>query len=150
MSGREPIVSAPNGPFRAHSAGGELTQGKPWAKLCWPLRATEYAASVIVSYGQTFNFFRDYVLEMFKLQAPLKGASPPVVRSQGFNADHYTQCIDGKRRKPSATIIVWKASLDGANSLEAYALFSGLAREVLKSSCRRAFSYARRDRDGVK
>jgi hypothetical protein len=24
-----------NGPFRAHSVG-ELTQGKPWAKLSWP------------------------------------------------------------------------------------------------------------------
>ena len=24
---------------------GEITQGKPWAKLFWPLRATDWAAS---------------------------------------------------------------------------------------------------------
>jgi hypothetical protein len=35
-----PLV-APSGPIWV----GEITQGKPWAKLFWPLRATDWAAS---------------------------------------------------------------------------------------------------------
>jgi hypothetical protein len=36
-----PILAALGGPFRANSGGGN-TQGKPWAKLFWPLRATDW------------------------------------------------------------------------------------------------------------
>jgi hypothetical protein len=38
--GSESIPAVPASPFRAHSGGG-LTQGKPWAMLFWPLRATD-------------------------------------------------------------------------------------------------------------
>src|ERR1700722_15765410 len=34
-------LMAPSGLIRV----GEITQGKPWAKLFWPLRATDWAAS---------------------------------------------------------------------------------------------------------
>jgi hypothetical protein len=37
----EPILAVPGGPFRVNS-GGEITQGKPWAMLFWPLRATDW------------------------------------------------------------------------------------------------------------
>jgi hypothetical protein len=39
--GSEPILAVPGGPFRANSGGG-ITQGKPWAMLFWPLRATDW------------------------------------------------------------------------------------------------------------
>jgi hypothetical protein len=38
--GSESILAASGGPFRANSGGG-ITQGKPWAMLSWPLRATD-------------------------------------------------------------------------------------------------------------
>ncbi len=34
----EPMLAMPGSPFRANSGGG-ISQGKPWAILCWPLRA---------------------------------------------------------------------------------------------------------------
>jgi hypothetical protein len=37
----EPILAVPGGAFRANSGEG-ITQGKPWAMLFWPLRATEW------------------------------------------------------------------------------------------------------------
>jgi hypothetical protein len=36
-----PCLLTPSGLIRV----GEITQGKPWAKLSWPLRATDCAAS---------------------------------------------------------------------------------------------------------
>jgi hypothetical protein len=34
-----------SGPFRAN-AGGEISQVKPWAKLSWPLRATDWNVQI--------------------------------------------------------------------------------------------------------
>jgi hypothetical protein len=91
---------------------------------------------------------------MSKLQGPLGRAPQGLDSAPGFNQVSTLIIIDNlsteSGNKPSATIIVWKASLDGANKIQAYALFSGLTGEGLKSSCRRAFSYPRRNRDGVK
>jgi len=40
LKGSEPILAVPGGSFTANSDGG-ITQGKPWAMLSWPLRATD-------------------------------------------------------------------------------------------------------------
>jgi hypothetical protein len=36
----EPVLAILGGPFRANRIE-EITQGKPWAMISWPLRATE-------------------------------------------------------------------------------------------------------------
>jgi hypothetical protein len=52
-----PILAALGGPFRANSGGGN-TQGKPWAKLFWPLRATDWKRSNSFGpYRQCARFF---------------------------------------------------------------------------------------------
>jgi hypothetical protein len=41
LRGSEPILAIFGGPFRANSGEG-ISQGKPWAMLYWPLRATDW------------------------------------------------------------------------------------------------------------
>jgi hypothetical protein len=41
FGGLEPIFAIPNGPFRAN-LDKEITEGKLWAMLYWPLRAKDW------------------------------------------------------------------------------------------------------------
>jgi hypothetical protein len=41
FKGSEPIIAVSHSPFRAIRVG-RANQGKPWAKLFWPLRATDW------------------------------------------------------------------------------------------------------------
>jgi hypothetical protein len=42
-SGRQPVFTVACSPLRAN-AGEGISQGKPWAKFSWPLRATDLSA----------------------------------------------------------------------------------------------------------
>jgi hypothetical protein len=48
----KPILAVAGSPFRAKS-GVQITQGKPWAKLSWPLRAVNSVPRLDSYFGNT-------------------------------------------------------------------------------------------------